>query len=126
MSVSEAASLVVEGVDLAAAGTAEEGPKELKGKALFGWAKVEEAMVDSKSIGGNSSRSLSSKLTSVVRPPPGRFSSISILSMCVKAAAVAGRWWNPPKTTGIWPVVFMPDGIWGCSGVTRIEVGSSN
>ena len=36
MSVSEAASLVVEGVDLAAAGTAEEGPKELKGKALFG------------------------------------------------------------------------------------------
>ena len=57
-------------------------------------------MVDSKSIGGSSSRSLSSKLTSVVRPPPGRFSLISILSMCVKAAAMAGRWWNPPKRQG--------------------------
>ena len=42
MSVSEAASLVIEGVDLAAAaGPAEEGPKELKGKVLFGWALVE-------------------------------------------------------------------------------------
>ena len=62
-----------------------------------------DGLVDSKSIGGSSSRSLtmSSRLTGVgvvrptrvlapMPPPPGRFISTSILSMCVKAAAVAG------------------------------------
>ena len=27
------------------------------------------------------------------------------------------------EATGICPVVFMPDGIWACSGVTSIEIG---
>lgn len=62
-----------------------------------------DGRVDSNSRGGSSSRSLtiSSKLTGVgvvrptrvpppMPPPPGRFNSTSMLSMCVKAAAVAG------------------------------------
>ena len=26
------------------------------------------------------------------------------------------------ELTGTWPVVFMPDDIWACSGVTKIEL----
>lgn len=58
----------------------------------------------------------------VATPPTGGTRGAGVGTKSVTTAGV-GTAESSEVLTGTWPVVFMPDDIWACSGVTRIELG---